>query len=204
MTEDAQAESTRADTGDWAVTVAAWGAALTLIVAIAGAATFGVRDIGRSGGAAASDLAARVQEAFPPDLFEISIDLPRAEDQSTTPGVWYPIHGEVAPTGIEDTGADPDPDSSLERNPSWARPPQPEFPTAAQRAGVEAGVVVLTCRVRADGLISACRVETDDPVNAGFGRATLRAMMDARLSPRVVDGQPLGGQVRFTSRYRLQ
>ena len=85
---------------------------------------------------------------------------------------------------------------------SWLEMPRPEFPHAAQRAGVEAGRVVLTCHVLADGRISECSVE-EDPAGVGFGPAALAAMKAARLKPSRAGGVAVDGEIRFTTRFRL-
>jgi TonB family protein len=89
-------------------------------------------------------------------------------------------------------------------NPSWLQAPEPAFPRAALRKGVETGAVSLECQADAEGRISACEIVDETPPGAGFGAETVRAVMKARIRPRLIDGEPAASQVAFTVRYRLE
>ena len=89
-------------------------------------------------------------------------------------------------------------------NPSWVRSPMPtSYPAAAIEQGLTSGEADLSCAIQPDGRLSGCTIVSEEPVGAGYGAAALEAAAEARLSPRTVDGAPVGGTVRFTVRFRL-
>lgn len=124
------------------------------------------------------------------------------ENLSLTPGVLYPVHGWPAgsepPAKVEDGARE----AKVRTDASWLKPPAPEFPKAAMRAGAETGSVALTCHVLPDGRISECSVE-EEPAGVGFGAAALASLRDARLNPPRVDHVASDGRIRFTIRFRL-
>jgi len=132
-----------------------------------------------------------------------SPEAPEQENLTLTPGVMYPVHGGAAVTQPPPKTARDGPEPPVRTNPSWLQRPMPEFPRAAQRAGVEAGRVVLTCHVLPDGRISECSVE-EDPAGVGFGAAALASMKDARLNPARIDDVAADGQIRFSTRFALE
>lgn len=87
----------------------------------------------------------------------------------------------------------PDPDSArdglLETEPSFSRPaslreiwasaPAPAYPSRAMR--LSHGEVIYSCIVAAQGALEDCRIETENPANAGFGAEALKALHRARL-----------------------
>jgi protein TonB len=87
-------------------------------------------------------------------------------------------------------------------NPSWARQPQPNFPSRAESRGVKSGTVVLNCLVNPNGSMSDCNVISEDPTGAGFAQEAMAGARRARLSPRTVDGAAVGARVNFTTRFR--
>ena len=91
--------------------------------------------------------------------------------------------------------------------PDWVRRPSGEalmraYPDRAITAGVT-GSATLSCAVRVNGTLTDCQVVSETPGGYGFGRAATRLSRDFRMSPRTVDGQPVGGArvnvgIRFT------
>lgn len=74
----------------------------------------------------------------------------------------------------------------------WVRRPEPEYPQAALRAGVEQGSAQLLCRVLSNGRFSDCEVASEQPSGVGFGAAAVASMRGARLAP--VSAVPPDGQ----------
>ena len=82
----------------------------------------------------------------------------------------------------------------------WATPPVVEYPERALSRGIDAGRISLQCRVESGGTLQACVVVHEDPAGAGFGQAGLRAMTDARVSPRIAPGS----LIRFTLNFATE
>jgi len=183
---------TRAEASRWMlIRVAGWLAAILLLLAVAAVVALAFGNF------------QRVASTFPAG--EAITDIDEQETLSLTPGVMYPVHGNPAAAGSPVTPPmEPAPAKKQVSftNPSWLKPPVPEFPTAAQRAGVGAGRVILTCNAMADGRISECSLE-ETPTGVGFGAAALAATKAARLNPRRVDDVPTGSQIRFATRFSL-
>jgi hypothetical protein len=68
---------------------------------------------------------------------------------------------------------------------TWARSPRPYFPAT----NYAQGYAVLSCVVQPDGGLDQCEVESEFPLDGGFGRTALRAMPPARI---VSPGEPPG------------
>ena len=83
--------------------------------------------------------------------------------------------------------------------PSPSPPPQSvtELPEGVV-TGTREGRVTLECVIRPDGGLRDCRVISESPRGAGFGRAALDAASRTRRS---VLGAGGGGRVRWTQRY---
>jgi protein TonB len=109
----------------------------------------------------------------------------------------------VRPPDCLDCGPPPPPRPSLITNPSWVRPPTPEYPEAALDAAVESGRVTLSCIVLQNGLLTNCEVRDETPAGLGFAESALVASARARVSPRTVDGAAALARVTFTVRYML-
>lgn len=63
----------------------------------------------------------------------------------------------------------------------WVETPMPSFPN---RTDTAAGVAALTCTVTARGGLRGCRIESEFPEGAGFGRAaTMAAHRDGKVAP---------------------
>lgn len=84
---------------------------------------------------------------------------------------------------------------------TWARQPRPTYP----RTNYSEGSAVLSCLLRPDGGLEQCVVESEFPVDGGFGRSALRATEDARLnSPEETQGQYAPRMVAFRNIYRMR
>jgi TonB family protein len=87
--------------------------------------------------------------------------------------------------------------------PRWIDVPSPSYPISAD-GDLVSGTVVLICLVSTEGRPETCQVASEDPAGNGFGEAALEAAGRARLSPRMVDGVPTAGQIRFVIRFTPQ
>ncbi|MBD7941631.1 hypothetical protein [Brevundimonas guildfordensis] len=72
-------------------------------------------------------------------------------------------------------------DDGLPINLVWKQVPRPEYP---QGRTYTAGFAVVTCLSQADGRLEDCVVETEFPVNGGFGTAAMRGTRKGRLENR--------------------
>ncbi len=86
-------------------------------------------------------------------------------------------------------------------DPDWLVWPGPDeieraYPVAAYRDGV-AGAAVLRCRGLRDGRVTDCRVQSETPAGAGFGRAALRLSRVFRFRPLTVDGRSAEATLRI-------
>jgi TonB family protein len=83
--------------------------------------------------------------------------------------------------------------------PSWRRTPSPQmyaahFPVQARQAGVSASKVVLACTIGAEGDLTQCSINSENPAGLGFGEAVL-AMAPAFLMRKwTEDGQAMVGR----------
>lgn len=79
------------------------------------------------------------------------------------------------------------PKLSIVEDPSWARPPRPEFPRSARRAGIVSAQVRLDCEiVPSTGRLRNCSVKEESHAGHRFGPAAIRATRDASISPFVL------------------
>lgn len=91
---------------------------------------------------------------------------------------------------------------SVVSDPSWSRPPLPEFPERARARGIQRGTVALNCAVQPNGSLIDCAVTSEAPTGAGFAQAALAASMRARVSRSVVDRLSAGGRTIFAVQMR--
>lgn len=66
--------------------------------------------------------------------------------------------------------------------------PQPDYPDEARAAGV-AGYAVVQVTITTSGAVKNPLLVEENPANAGFGAAALKAAHKLKYSPRVVDGR---------------
>lgn len=91
------------------------------------------------------------------------------------------------------------PASGMTGGMTWVRVPAPKYPETTYVSGA----VVLTCLNRPDGGLGDCVVESEYPVDGGFGEAALRSARNARVrDPNIADGpipvRQIGFRVNFT------
>lgn len=92
-------------------------------------------------------------------------------------------------------------ESGLPDGVTWARPPRPTYP----RNNYAEGYAVVTCVVQPDGGVHQCEVESEFPVDGGFGRNALGATDDARInSPGETPGQYAPRMVGFRVSYVMR
>lgn len=109
----------------------------------------------------------------------------------------------IRPPDCLDCRPSPPSRPSVITNPSWVRPPTPEYPEAAIDAAVVSARVTLSCIVLQNGLLTNCEVRDETPAGLGFAESALAASARARVSPRTVDGAAELARVTFTVRYML-
>lgn len=84
---------------------------------------------------------------------------------------------------------------------TWARPPRPVYPGT----NYAEGYAVLSCVVEPDGKPGQCEIESEFPVDGGFGRNALRAAGASRLvSPGETPGQYAPRMIAFRVNYRMR
>jgi TonB family protein len=69
---------------------------------------------------------------------------------------------------------------------------QAAYPVRALSDQVD-GAAVLDCLVTAGGALATCRVLGERPDGYGFGQAGLEVAKDFKLTPRLIDGDPVDG-----------
>ncbi len=107
----------------------------------------------------------------------------------------------VALAAISMAGVLSAPAAAQDREPDWIRRPSAEdlmgvWPRKALKEGL-GGRVVLVCIATVQGTLRACRVESQDPPDAGFGGAALALGPQFVLKPALRGGAPVEAQVRI-------
>ncbi len=90
----------------------------------------------------------------------------------------------------------------VDREPTVARLPRPEYPSASRRRG-EQGLVVFDVRVNADGRATSMTL-IEDPGHWRLVDSARRAIRAARFQPALRGGRPVAGLVRVPIRFVLR
>ncbi|WP_312144134.1 hypothetical protein [Brevundimonas sp.] len=90
-------------------------------------------------------------------------------------------------------------DDGLPMNIEWAQQPEPIYP---QGRTYTRGFATVTCLTQPDGRVRDCVVETEHPINGGFGRAALDATRRARLKSKDGGEVPLG-MIQFRTNFMM-
>ena len=90
-------------------------------------------------------------------------------------------------------------DNGLPMNIEWARAPQPSYPEGRTYTR---GFATVTCLTRPDGRVRDCVVETEHPIDGGFGEAAIDATRRARLQSKDGGEVPLG-MIQFRTNFLM-
>ncbi|MND98748.1 hypothetical protein [uncultured Brevundimonas sp.] len=88
----------------------------------------------------------------------------------------------------------------LPLNLEWARPPRPNYPEGKTYTR---GFATITCLTRSDGGVRDCVVETEHPIDGGFGEAAIDATRRARLRSKD-GGEVLPGMIGFRTNFLME
>lgn len=84
------------------------------------------------------------------------------------------------------------------------RPDDIQYPSRAASKGVTSGTAVVTCRVKDNGRLEACEIESETPLDAGFGEEALRAVRDFTLDLSDPHAPRSGEITSHVMRFRIQ
>ena len=89
------------------------------------------------------------------------------------------------------------PRPSIITQPDWVKKPSGEdvsryYPDRAQRLE-QGGRVTLNCTVRANGTVTNCAVQSENPSDMGFGEAAIKLSRLFKMRPQTRDGSPVEG-----------
>jgi TonB family protein len=92
----------------------------------------------------------------------------------------------------------PKPGPHVVVNPDWEQKPtganmSQVWPIEALKQRIPGGRAVIKCSVGADGRLTDCAVQEEQPQGAGFGQAALKLSSEFRMKPKTIDGQPVAG-----------
>lgn len=77
------------------------------------------------------------------------------------------------------------------------------YPAAAVAAGVQGARVAMLCEVGAEGRLTDCSVESEDPKGLGFDQAALALATAFQVKTWTAEGLPtVGGKIRLPIRYQ--
>ncbi len=71
------------------------------------------------------------------------------------------------------------------------------YPLTAMKAGVRAGLGVVSCTVSASGVLTDCQALREDPAGLEFAAAAIKAAAVMRMNPWTTEGDPVEG-IRIT------
>lgn len=143
----------------------------------------------------------------PVETLAVNITDTPIRDPGTVITLSRPVEPE-APKGLSREPAAPVAAAPVITQPNWVSIPNGDqmaraYPDRAQAAGIS-GSATLRCLVRVDGGLNDCSVVSETPSGRGFGSAATRLSRYFRMSPRTIDGQPVGGAaVTFAIRFTL-
>ena len=92
--------------------------------------------------------------------------------------------------------------------PDWATKPTAQdmarfYPPEAQKTKLE-GMAVIDCRVTIQGALTACKVISEGPEQAGFGQAAIQLSEYFQMKPATLNGKPTaGGEVRIPLKFSV-
>ncbi|HEY1071693.1 hypothetical protein [Brevundimonas sp.] len=90
-------------------------------------------------------------------------------------------------------------DDGLPMNIEWSRQPEPSYPDGRTYTR---GFATVTCLTQPDGRLRDCVVETEHPIDGGFGEAALDATRRGRV--RSKDGGPVPlGMIQFRTNFLM-
>jgi len=92
--------------------------------------------------------------------------------------------------------------------PHWKAKPNPPqlynvFPRRALQRQI-AGSASIHCLVTTRGKLKACSIASEDPPDAGFGKAELALARYFELEPMTVDGKPVEAEVTVPIRFDIK
>lgn len=90
-------------------------------------------------------------------------------------------------------------DDGLPMNIEWAQEPQPSYP---QGRTYVRGFATVSCLTQPNGRVRDCVVETEHPIDGGFGRAAIDATRRARLKSKDGGEVPLG-MIQFRTNFMM-
>jgi hypothetical protein len=160
------------------VAVLAWLVAIGFVVALAAAAASRL-----------NDLSGALADAIERDRVRTSV----AHDSSSAAPAASDAHAAAAAPVFDAEGRAVTP-------PRWLAVPSPDYPVTDEGDMVSA-TVALACGVDTTGRLSDCEIIGETPPGQGFGEAALRSTALARLTPRLIDGEPVEGRVNFAIRF---
>ena len=92
--------------------------------------------------------------------------------------------------------------------PHWkAKPNTPQLLTVYPRRALQlqiAGSSSIHCLVTTSGKLKNCRIASEDPPDAGFGKAELALAKYFELEPMTVDGKSVEAEVTVPIRFAIK
>lgn len=91
-------------------------------------------------------------------------------------------------------------DDGLPLDTEWSRPPEPAYPRGRTYSR---GFATVSCLTQPDGRVRDCVVETEHPIDGGFGRAAIEATRRARLRNKNGGEVPLG-MIQYRTTFTME